>query len=109
MKDELLKIKEKEINDLKIKFQNMAFINKPVNFNDIVVVNFYSIDQNINYGIKCLKTDTFAQVEEKLYQKYNDYRNTNNNFIARGRVILRFKTIFENGIQDGDKVQLLNM
>ena len=56
-----------------------------------------------------MKTDTFAAVEEKLYQKYEEYRETNNNFYAKGRVILRFKKIFENNIQDGDKIQLVKI
>ena len=74
-----------------------------------MVVNFISSDQKINYGIKCLKTDTFAEVEEKLYQKYEEYRETNNNFISKGNVILRFKKIYENNIADGDKVELINL
>ena len=56
-----------------------------------------------------MKTDTFAAVEEKLYQKYEEYRETNNNFIARGGLILRFKKICENHIEDGDKIQLLKV
>ena len=101
--------KENEIMNLKLQLQSNDINNKPVNFNDIMVINFYSLDQNINYGIKCLKTDTFAEVEEKLYQKYPDYRNTNNNFIAKGGIVLRFKKIFENGIIDGDRVQLIKI
>jgi hypothetical protein len=29
--------------------------------------------------------------------------------VANGRVILRFKKIYENGIKDGDKVTLVNI
>ena len=79
-----------------------------VNINDIIVIQFISTEQKINCAIKTLKTDTFAEVEEKLYQKYPEYRETNNNFIFNGKIILRFKTVFENNIQDGDKIQLLN-
>ena len=79
---------------------------KYVNFNKIMVVNFLSGDGLINEGIKCLKTETFAEVEEKLYKKYDKYRETNNNFLCGGNVILRFKTLEENKIKDGDKIQL---
>ena len=79
----------------------------PVNYEDIIIVHFISTDQKISCPIKCLKTETFAEVEEKLYQKYEEYRETNNNFIGKGKLILRFKKIFENGIEDGDKIQLL--
>ncbi len=102
---EIIRNKDIEINNLKLQLQNKN--NNFVNFNDIVNVHFISTDQKINYPIACLKTDTFAQVEEKLYQKYEEYREKNNNFIAKGGLILRFKKICENNIENGDKIQLL--
>ena len=107
-----LKNKEKELNNLKKNIKN-NFINqgnkkKYVDFNKIIVINFISGDGKINYGIKCLKTDTFAEVEEKLYQIYEEYRESNNIFLAGGKVVLRFKTIEQNKIRDGEKVQLQN-
>ena len=105
----IIKMKDKEIEQLTIQLKNSENKEKFVDYNKILFVHFISSDQNINCPIKCLSTDTFAEVEEKLYQKYADYRNTNNNFVAKGKVVLRFKKISENGIQDGDKVQLLNI
>ena len=103
--NEIIRNKDIEINNLKLQLQNKN--NNFVNFNDIVNVHFISTDMRINYPIACLKTDTFASVEEKLYQKYEEYREKNNNFIAKGRLILRFKKICENNIENGDKIQLL--
>ena len=103
--NEIIKNKDIEINNLKSKLQNNK--KTPVYLEDIIIVHFISTDQKISCPIKCLKTETFAEVEEKLYQKYEDYRETNNNFIGKGKLILRFKKIFENGIEDGDKIQLL--
>ena len=97
----IIKEKEKEINDLRIK------TGKYVDFNKIMVINFMSQDQNVNFGIKCLETNTFAEVEEKLYQEYENYRETNNSFVCKGSPILRFKTILENNIKNGDKIQLI--
>ena len=97
-----------EINNLKLQLNNK---NKDgyVNRNNIMVVHFISGDGKINQGIDCLKTDTFAQVEEKLYKIYDEYRdNYNNTFLARGNVIKRFKTMNENNIKNGDKIQLQN-
>ena len=105
--NEIIKTKEKEINELKLQIQKN--IKKSVDFDDILFVHFISLDQTINCPIKCLKTDTFAEVEEKLYQKYEKYRETNNNFITKGKVVLRFKKIFENNIQDGDKIELIKI
>ena len=102
--------KDNEILNLKSKLQNLDKNNKKsVDYEDILFVHFISSDQNINCPIKCLKTDTFAEVEEKLYQKYQEYRETNNNFLSNGRIILRFKKIFENKINDGDKIELIKL
>ena len=105
--NDMIRMKDNIINDLKNQLEKKG--DKTVHFNDIIVVHFISMDQNINYSIKCLKTDTFAEVEEKLYQKYGEYRETNNNFTANGRIVLRFKSISDNHIKDGDKVQLINI
>ena len=78
-----------------------------VDFNNIIVVQFISIDQKIQRGIKCLPSHKFAEVEEKLYQIYPEYRTTNNSFVTEGRPIIRFQTIAENNIKDGQVVQLI--
>ena len=75
--------------------------------NDIIVVNFSSFD--VNYGIKCLANDIFAEVEEKLYKIYNNLRETNNMFTVNAKPILRFKKIKENNIKDGDIIQLIKL
>ena len=104
-----LLMKEDIINNLKnqIKNSNITEKKKLFGYDGILFVHFISMDQKVNCPIKCLSTDTFAEVEEKLYQKYAEYRETNNNFIAKGKVVLRFKKICENNIKDGDKIQLL--
>ena len=107
-----LNLKIKEINDLKMELENEKKKNKKifVDFDDIMVIYFTSTDQIINnHGIKCLKTDTFASVEEKLYQDFEEFRETNNSFIVRGGPILRFKKLCENNLRNGDKIQLLKM
>ena len=78
-----------------------------VSLNDIIVVNFISGDSSIHCGIKCFLSDTFASIEEKLYKRYENHRETNNMFTANGKLVLRFKTLKENGIKDGDIVQLI--
>ena len=95
---------KKEINDLKLKLSKYEY-DVEVNLHDMIVINFNSEDGRIRYAMQCLKTETFAQVEEKLYKIYGDYKNTNNKFISNGRNILRFKTVEENNIRNGDTVQ----
>ena len=48
-----------------------------------------------------------AEVEEKLYKKFPEYRETNNSFVANGEPVLRFKTISQNNIGDGLPVTML--
>ena len=104
-----LNLKMNEINQLKLKIQNNRKEFELVDINDIMVINFISIDNSVHCQIKCLPTYTFAKVEEELYQYYDNLRNTNNDFIVKGRAILRFKTIKENNIHNGDIVQLIKI
>ena len=108
MKNQLY-IKENELNQMKLKIKDNNTKDKYVKLDDIMVINFTSTDSSINYGIKCVATDTFAEVEEKLYQIYDEFRNTNNMFTIKGRPILRFKNLKENNIRDGDKVLLFKI
>ena len=91
--------KDKEINELKSKIPK-----RNVNMDDIMVINFLSTDQNIRCGISCLADDTFAEVEEKLYKKFDKFRDTNNVLLFGGNIILRFKKVRENNLHDGDTI-----
>ena len=102
--------KDIELNNLRTQLNNINNnMNNNIHFNmnDIMSVNFISMDQNVHFSVACLKTNTFAEVEEKLYKQYPEYRETNNNFIANGTQVLRFKTIAENKIGNGLPVTLI--
>ena len=98
-----LKIKENDIINLKTKLLKYE---PTINRNDFIVINFISTDQNIRCGIGCTRDELFAEVEEKLYKKFNEFRNTNNILLHNGNSVLRFKTINENKINDGDTIQI---
>ena len=98
--------KDLELNNIKSQLNNNIPKNK-YDFDDIVCVNFISSDQNVHFAATCLKTNTFAEIEEKLYKQYPQYRETNNNFLANGTQVLRFKTIAENNIGNGLPVTLI--
>ena len=104
-----LDLKENEINQMKLKLKNNNKCKPLYQLDDIMVINFISTDSSIHEGIKCVETDTFAEVEEKLYQIYDNFRDTNNMFTINGRPILRFRNLKENKIKDGDKVLLLKI
>ena len=104
-----LVLKENEIKDLKDRIQKNSKEEKKFGFDDIMVITFVSMDSTVQCGIKCLPTDTFAEVEEKLYKRYDNLRDTNNMFTANAKPVLRFKKIFENNIKDGDILQLFKL
>ena len=103
--------KDNEINNLKLQLNNLLQSNNNLSnkiyINDMMCVNFISSDQNVHYAVPCAKNNTFAEIEEKLYQIYPQYRETNNNFLANGNQVLRFKTIAENKIGNGLPVTLI--
>ena len=120
--------KDIELNNYKSQLNNNIISNNKVYINDMMCVNFISSDQNVHYAATCLKTNTFAEVEEKLYKQYPQYRETNNTFLANGMQVLRqypqyretnntflangmqvlrFKTIDENKIGNGLPVTLI--
>ena len=82
-------------------------IRNKVYYDEIMVVNFISFDSKVHYALKCNKTSTFAEIEEKLYKQFPEYRETNNIFVANGTQILRFKTIEQNKIGNGLPVTLI--
>ena len=106
--NKLIQVKNNEINDLKMKLIDKGKNNRLVNYDDIFFVNFISKDEKISCGIKCLKTDTFAKVEEKFYEKYPEYRETNNQFLLRGKSILRAKKICEIFIKNCEMILFIN-
>ena len=100
--------KEQELNKLKLELQNINSQNRQyIDINKIMSVNFISMDQKIHFSVPCIDTNTFAEVEEKLYKQFPEYRETNNSFLANGQQVLRFKTIRQNNIENGFPVTMI--
>ncbi len=74
---------------------------------EMISINFTSSDQKINYSLACARNSIFAEIEEKLYKEYPEYRETNNYFLHEGKTILRFKTLKGNKIRPGVPVMLI--
>ena len=89
-----LEIKNKEINDLKSK---IGFDLKEGE--NLMSIIFVSVDQVIHYSIICKNTDNFSKIEKILYDKYPEYKKSENYFLHNGKKINRFETIEENGIE----------
>ena len=91
--------KENEIYQLKCGLNN--------NFQNNFNLNFIIQEEQKNYSIPCNSNDIFAKIEEKLYEIFPEYRETENYFLFKGRKILRFKSIFENQIQNDSPVLMI--
>ena len=89
-----LEIKNKEINELKSK---IGFDLKEGE--NLMTIIFISVDQQIHYSIICKDTDNFSKIEIMLYDKYPEYKKSENYFLYKGKKINRFETIEENGIE----------
>ena len=107
-----------QINNIQMNNNNLIYnnhinnINVPnnnfnININDMVCINFISSEQKIHFAVPCIKSNIFAEIEEKLYKQYPAFRETNNTFLVNGTIVLRFKTIAENKIDHGFPVTLM--
>ena len=97
--------KDKEIETLKNELEKNKQDNSSVKAfyarDQILALNFVSSDSRLHFAIPCINKDLFVDVEKKLYDEFPDYKETNNNFIVQGKIILRFKTIEENQLKSG--------
>ena len=107
-KDELIKKlleKDNEINNLKLKISRYPFeLNEG---EKLMCINFQSDDQKIqNYSIICKNTDKFNIIENKLYEEYPDFYETENYFTVNGNKIHKNKSLEENHIHNNDVIIL---
>ena len=100
-----------EINNLKIQLNssnnNSSGLENCKQGERIIAVNFKSIDQNVDHPIACKNTDIFVRIEEKLYDKFPEYKEYSNTFFTvNGTMVKRFKSMEDNKIKNGDKIIL---
>ena len=93
-----------KIDDLKEKLSRYPFeLNKD---EKMISVIFTSDDQKIHFSVICKNTEKFIRLEEKLYNDYPEYSETNNYFVVNGNRIEKFKTLDENNIRNSDIIIL---
>ena len=103
-----IKSNQNIINQKEQELQNINSQNRQyIDINKIMTVNFISMDQKLHFAVPCIDINTFAEVEEKLYKQFPEYRETNNSFLANGQQVLRFKTIRQNNIGNGFPVTMV--
>ena len=72
----------------------------------LINIKFISIDQTIDFIIVAKNTDNFAKLETSLYEKYPNYKDTENYFLVNGKKLNRHRTLEENKIKDNDILTL---
>ena len=103
--ENLITLKNNELNNLRTRLNNN---NNPIlNINpgeQIIAINFESINQDIRKPMACKNTDIISRLEEKLYNDYPQYKDKNTFLTVNGKIVKRFKTVDENEIIDGNSI-----
>jgi len=104
--EKIINKKNDEINVLKAKLK-ISNINNIQPGEQILAIGFTSSDQNIqNFFRPCKDSDLFVRLEEKLYDEYPKYKDIETYFLVNGKKVLRFKSIKENNIKNGQVIML---
>ena len=106
-KDETYKAlleKDKEIKTFKEKMKRFPF---ELNENEkLISIIFTNSTQEFHYSIICKNTEIFSVLEAKLYEKFPQYGETANYFIANGNKVIGHKTLEDNNIKDSNIIIL---
>ena len=96
--------KDNEIKELKLKLSRYPFELKEGE--KLMTVIITSNDQSIHNSIICKNTDKFNKVENRLYELFPEYSETENYFVVNGNKINKYKTLDDNKINDNDIIVL---
>ena len=97
---------EKEIKEIKSKLSRFPFeLNEG---EKMLCLIFTSCDQKLHYPIICKNSEQFNIVENRLYEKFSEYKEYENYFTFNGNKVNKYLTIEENKIRYGDNI-LLNI
>ena len=66
-----------------------------------------SVNQKIQNYIRAYKdTEIIARIEEELYNEYPEFKNKETYLMVKANKIMRFKTLKENNVKNGDIIQV---
>ena len=79
-----------------------------LNGENIIIIEFVSTDQTVNYrSVICKSTDIFSKIENILYEEYKELKRNDYYFLANGNVINKSKTLEQNKIRDKDVITMI--
>ena len=108
-KESLIKIileKEKEVKEMKAKLLRFPFeLNEK---EKLMTIIFTSVDEKLLFSVIWKNTDKFNIIENKLYEEYPIYYESENYFTVNGSKINKAKSLVDNKIYNNDVI-LLNL
>ena len=96
--------KEKKANILEKQLNRFPFELKEEE--KLMSVIFTTLDQKFHYSIICKNTDIFNTIENKLYDAFPEYSETENYFFVNGGKINKAKSLEYNKIKNNDLIIL---
>jgi len=72
----------------------------------LISIKFISGNQDIDFSVIAKNTDQFIKIEPLLYEKYPNYKKTENYFLVGGRRVNKYNTLEENNINNNDTLLL---
>ena len=105
--NEKLLLEKNEIENLKEENDNFKQYFKIGENEKLIRIIFHSTDQKIiDYVLICKNTDIFANIEQILYNKYPEYKDSENYFTSNGIKINKNRTLEDNKIKTNDIILL---
>ena len=95
--------KDKMINELNNKLKRYPF---ELNEGEKLISLIIYLPNQAQFSMICKNTEKFHKIEERLYEKFEKYKETDNFFLFYGKKVSRFNTLKENFIKDGDIIQM---
>jgi len=93
------------LNDLKKKLNNYDTMFKEIlPGEEIISILFSTNDHRLLYSLPCKNTTPFSKIEEKFFEEFPEYKETNYYFLVNGSKVNRSKTVEENHIYNGKPV-----
>ena len=113
-KEKLLKERNKLKDDINIIEREFFYLKRKKIFyenenekEELIAILFDSTDQEIKkFPMICKKNEKFVFIEQRLYDIFPKYKESNNFFLLNGASINRNYTIEKLKIKDGDIIQL---
>ena len=103
----IIDMKNQEINQL---YGRINSNNNGIKFmpgDNIIAVGFISVNQKIQNFHRAYKdSEIVARIEEELYNEYPEFKDKETYLMVKGNKIMRFKTLKENNVKNGDIIQV---